>query len=127
MSAGTFSVIGADVTISGDIVTPVDLHIDGKVNGDITCAGLVQGESGEILGAITTETARIAGRVRGSITSGELVIVKTAHIDGDVHYDTITIEQGAQVEGRLAQRVATNTAASSPGKTTLMLADVVAG
>jgi len=42
--------------------------------------------------------------VTGAITARELVILKTAHIEGDVHYDALTIEQGAQVEGRFARR-----------------------
>lgn len=105
MSGGTFSVLGADVTIKGDISASADLHVDGRVEGDITCASLVQGQSSEVVGAIRAETARLSGTVRGSITAGELVILKTARIEGDVHYDALTIEQGAEVDGRFAHRV----------------------
>jgi cytoskeletal protein CcmA (bactofilin family) len=100
----TFSVLGADTAIKGDISASADLHIDGRVEGDIACASLVQGESSEVIGAIAAESARLAGIVRGSITTRELVILKTARIHGDVHYDALTIEQGAQVEGRLSPR-----------------------
>ncbi len=112
----TFSVIGSDVTITGDISASVDLHIDGKVEGDIKCASLVQGESSVISGAITAETARMSGKVAGSITAKELVILKSAQIEGDVHYDALTIEQGAQVDGRFApngQRAAPKPARSA--------------
>ena len=102
--SSTFSVLGSDLTITGDIAASADLHIDGTVDGDIACASLVQGESSTIKGAVTAETARLAGRVTGSITARELVILKTAHIEGDVHYDALTIEQGAEVEGRFARR-----------------------
>lgn len=105
MSGGTFSVLGADVTIKGDISASADLHVDGRVEGDITCASLVQGQSSEVVGAIRAETARLSGTVRGSITANELVILKTARIEGDVHYDALTIEQGAEVDGRFAHRV----------------------
>ena len=105
MSGGTFSVLGADVTIKGDISASADLHVDGRVEGDITCASLVQGQSSEVVGAIRAETARLSGTVRGSITASELVILKTARIEGDVHYDALTIEQGAEVDGRFAHRV----------------------
>lgn len=103
-SGATFSVFGPDTTIKGDIHASADLHIDGRLEGDIACTGLVQGEGSEIVGAISAETARLAGTVRGSITTRELVILKTARIHGDVHYDALTIEQGAQVEGRLSPR-----------------------
>ena len=102
-SGATFSVIGADVTIKGDVTATADLHVDGAIVGDIACASLVQGDSSRIEGAIEAETARLAGRTKGTITARELVILKSAVIEGDVHYDALTIEQGAQVEGRLAQ------------------------
>ena len=103
-SGSTFSVFGADIAIKGDIVASAELHIDGKVEGDMACTTLVQGAASEIVGAVTAESARMAGTVRGSITAGELVILKTARIAGDVFYDSLTIEQGAAVDGRLAQR-----------------------
>jgi len=104
MSGPSFSVLGADVAIKGNISAQAELHIDGRIDGDIACARLVQGEASEIVGAITTESARLSGRIKGSITAGELVILKSAHIEGDVFYDALTIEQGAHVQGTFAHR-----------------------
>jgi len=101
-SNSTFSVIGSDVTIKGDVSASADLHVDGTIEGDITCASIVQGEDSTIRGGVEAETARMSGKVVGSITARELVILKSAQIEGDVHYDALTIEQGAQVEGRFA-------------------------
>ncbi|WP_120716830.1 bactofilin family protein [Tsuneonella amylolytica] len=104
-SGSTFSVIGSDVVIKGDIEASADLHIDGRVEGDIACASLVQGEGSHIQGGITAESARIGGAVTGSIAARELVVLRSARINGDVNYDALTIEQGAEVEGRFAHRV----------------------
>ncbi len=101
-SSSTFSVIGADVVITGDIAASADLHVDGTIEGDIKCSSLVQGESSKISGAVMAEVARFSGHVSGSITARELTILKSATIEGDVHYDALTIEQGAQVDGRFA-------------------------
>ena len=98
----TFSVIGSDVVIKGDISASADLHVDGTIEGDIKCASLVQGETSAISGGVMAETARLSGKVSGSITARELTILKSAQIEGDVHYDALTIEQGAQGEGRFA-------------------------
>ena len=127
-NSSTFSVIGADVTIKGDIHASADLHVDGKIEGDIACTSLVQGEASEIHGAVQAETARLAGRVNGSITARELVILKSARIEGDVHYDALTIEQGAEVEGRFAhsvpnRRAADQSAARKGEDTVLTLAN----
>ncbi|SMQ69042.1 Polymer-forming protein [Altererythrobacter xiamenensis] len=98
----TFSVIGSDVSIKGDISASADLHVDGAIEGDIKCASLVQGETSVVTGGIEAETARLAGKVVGSIRARELVVLRSARIEGDVQYDALTIEQGAHVEGRFA-------------------------
>src|SRR5512141_924349 len=86
----TFSVLGADVVVTGNIAATVDLHLDGRVEGDISCASLVQGRDSVIRGAVTAEVARLAGTVEGSITAKELVIQASARITGDVTYETLT-------------------------------------
>jgi cytoskeletal protein CcmA (bactofilin family) len=113
-AAPGFSVIGPDVTIKGDVSAESDLHIDGKVQGDVSCATLVQGDSSEIIGAIKAGTARLAGLVRGTITVGELVIMKSARIEGDVHYTALTIEPGAQVDGHFAVRGSGSAVSAAP-------------
>ncbi len=117
----TFSVIGSDVTIKGDISASTELHVDGRIEGDISCASLVQGEGSVVHGAIEAESARLSGTVVGSISARELVVLKSARIEGDVHYDALTIEQGAEVEGRFAHRVPaqrkSDSAASADPKT----------
>ena len=114
-NSGTFSVIGTDVTITGNVSATTELHVDGKIEGDIECASLVQGEVSVIQGAVKAESARMAGTVRGSITARDLVVLRSAKIEGDVHYDTLTIEQGAEVEGRFTHRVpGSDTPAQSP-------------
>jgi cytoskeletal protein CcmA (bactofilin family) len=121
-AAPGFSILGADTAIKGDISAESDLHIDGKVNGDVSCATLVQGDSSEITGAINAGSARLAGLVRGTITVGELVILKSARIEGDVNYSALTIEPGAQVDGHFAVRSAPAAHAAATPEPLLSLA-----
>ncbi|RVQ67696.1 polymer-forming cytoskeletal protein [Croceicoccus ponticola] len=121
-STSTFSVFGADIKIKGDISATDDLHIDGSVEGDIDCGTLVQGEKSRISGTITAESARLAGTIEGAITAKTLVVLKSAKITGDVFYDTLTIEQGACVEGKFAQRPQ-GSAKKSDGEPVLSLAN----
>ena len=102
--SSTFSIIGADVVIRGNIEASADLHIDGRVIGDIACASLVMGETSSVQGEIVAESARISGAVSGAMRVGDLVILRGAKVEGDVSYETITIEQGAFVSGRFAPR-----------------------
>lgn len=99
-----FSLIAADVTITGDIEASVDLHIDGKVTGDIRCAALVLGPDARVTGNIAARSARIAGQIDGSITADELTVEAGARITGDVSYETISIQPGGQVAGQFTHK-----------------------
>lgn len=120
--SGGFSVIGADVAISGNISAEVDLHIDGIVEGDIACTSLIQGESSRITGSVMANSARLAGTVNGSIIARELIVERTAHIIGDVSYETIAIAAGAQIEGRFTLRGGALIADNSDGQLKLVTA-----
>ncbi len=109
----TFSVIGSDVTIKGDVTASADLHVDGSIEGDISCASLVQGETSTITGKIEAQSARLAGKVSGSIRARDLVVLRSARIEGDVQYDALTIEQGAHVEGHFAHNAPATQARSA--------------
>jgi len=100
----TFSILGADVVVTGNVSASVDLHIDGKVQGDLKCANLVQGEASEIKGSVFADTAKLAGTIDGSIEAKTLTIHASARITGDVTYESVTIEQGAHVDGKLTHR-----------------------
>jgi len=104
MAGATFSVLGPDIAIDGDLTATADLHLDGRIAGDISCAALIQGEGSEVSGMVVAESARIAGRIKGSITANVLTILKTARIEGDVTYGSLTIEDGAQVDGKFSHR-----------------------
>jgi len=100
----SITLLGPDIAIDGDLAATADLHLDGRVDGDIKCAALVQGETSQIVGMVVAENAHVAGTIKGSISADTLVILKTARIEGDVTYGTLSIEEGAQVEGNFSNR-----------------------
>lgn len=102
IKGGALSVIGAGVTVTGDIATDGDLHVDGVVAGDIACGTLVQGPQSRIAGTIRATTARLAGTVEGEVRVTALTLEPTARIHGDSSYETLSIAAGAQVDGRMA-------------------------
>ena len=98
------SFIGPEVVISGDLVTSAQLHVDGRIDGNVRCGQLCQGESGIIAGDIEADEARIAGVVEGTVSAATVIVEATGRIAGDVSYDTISIAAGARIDGRLARR-----------------------
>ncbi len=99
-----FSFIGPEVTVTGDIATPGQLHIDGNVTGDVRCGSLTQGETGVVRGNIVAGDARLAGLVDGAVEAGALSLEASARVTGDILYEAIGIAPGAQVEGRFKRR-----------------------
>jgi cytoskeletal protein CcmA (bactofilin family) len=104
--ASGLSLIGAEASIGGNVASDGAVHVDGRIDGDVRCASLCQGESGVIAGDIIAEEARIGGLVQGTVTARTVTIEASGRVTGDVAYDTITIAAGATVEGRLARREA---------------------
>ena len=96
----TPSIIGGNCSLAGDIVSDGEVHVDGKVVGDVRCAVLVIGEAGAITGEINAETVRVLGAVTGQITARAVELSKSARILGDITHDSLAVEAGAYVEGR---------------------------
>lgn len=111
---GSFSVIGADVTIVGDLVTGSNLQVNGRIDGDVRCGALHQGPGGTIAGNIIADEARLAGLVDGTVSAGLLILEPSARVTGDVSYETLNIETGARVDGRFAHRAAVNDKSQAP-------------
>ncbi|SEH27329.1 bactofilin family protein [Magnetospirillum fulvum] len=117
-SGQTLSLIGADVRIVGNISTEGEIQIDGQLEGDIACRHLLIGETGRITGEVTAETTRVHGEVTGKITAGAVVIARAGRIAGDIIHDSIEIEAGARLEGRLIRKSAQTGAESTPALAT---------
>jgi cytoskeletal protein CcmA (bactofilin family) len=110
---GMFSVIGPDMVITGNVTASADLHVDGRVEGDVNCGSLAQGTDSQIYGSVTAETARLAGAIEGSVRVKTLTVERSARITGDVEYENITIENGGHIDGRLKHMSTVATAAAS--------------
>lgn len=92
--------------IKGDIISPVDMRIDGEVVGNITCAGkIVLGHKSNVLGDITCKSIDVEGKFEGKLEAeGLLSIRKTASIKGDVFASKLAVEPGAVFEASCEMR-----------------------
>jgi cytoskeletal protein CcmA (bactofilin family) len=94
------SLIADDISIAGDLRGEGELQVDGMIRGDVTVTRLAVGESGQIEGSVTADVADIRGRVVGSITAKQVRLFASAHVDGDITHEQLTMEAGAFFEGR---------------------------
>ena len=97
------SVIGQDMSIEGQSITvrcKGTLRVNGVITADLHCNELVVGEEAVVNGSIAADSVRILGQVHGAILGAHVTLHPTAQVDGDIHAQTLTIEQGASFDGR---------------------------
>ncbi|MEX0297699.1 MAG: polymer-forming cytoskeletal protein [Kordiimonas sp.] len=101
-AAPTPSIIGSDVEIEGNVRTIGELQLDGAITGDLTCGGLVMGESGSVKGTIAADNVTVRGQVDGQIRARSVRLEKTAVINGDIYHESLSVEAGAKLTGHFA-------------------------
>ncbi len=98
------SVISADLKLIGNVQSAGDVHVDGRIEGDINSRSLTVGEGARIDGSVTAERVRICGTVSGKVNATAVTIARTAQVDGDVTYQTLAVEEGAVLEGHCRRK-----------------------
>jgi len=97
--------IGEGVVFKGSIQAPNQAIISGKFEGELDARDVVIGASGVVTGKTTAQFLDVKGEVNDSVTSRELLIVRgTGRVRGTVTYGEIEIERGGQVKGDMIQR-----------------------
>lgn len=93
------SVISANLSIKGNLLSQGKLIIDGRIEGDVDAAEILVSENGAITGNVTADSVDIYGFIQGDITSRVVELKETAHIIGDTTHHVISIEDGACLDG----------------------------
>lgn len=98
--------IDADLRVEGDVVGARDLIVDGTVLGAVRAASLVVGATGRIEGPVWARAVHIEGTVLGDVVGETVAIGASARVVGNVTHTTITVEPGAEIDGRRPWRPA---------------------
>ena len=98
-SGGT-SVITDDMHILGNIVSDGMVDFNGTIDGNITCQMLTVRKHGIVKGEITADTVHIFGKVEGLIKAKHAHLHSGCHIEGTVMHESLTIEDGAFIDGK---------------------------
>lgn len=93
------SIISQNTKVTGDIISDGIIHVDGHVEGDISCEELVIGIKGSVFGKVTTNHLHLYGVLQGQAVVDQLFIAKTAKLLGDAVHNSIAIEPGAYIDG----------------------------
>jgi cytoskeletal protein CcmA (bactofilin family) len=94
------SVIGADLTIIGNLISRGEVQVDGEVQGDLHGTNIVIGERARITGSVIAEEIVVRGHIMGSVRGRRVMLQSSSHVEGDIFHSSLAIEQGAFFEGK---------------------------
>ena len=97
------TVIGAGITVEGEVTTDEDVVVQGTLRGKLTAKDAVTVEHGGTVEAdIAGGPVQVAGNVTGNINSGDRVDLQSgSKVVGNVKASRITIADGAQFKGNV--------------------------
>ena len=104
------TIIGQHTHLKGDIRFSGGLHIDGRVEGNITAepgveAVLTVSEQGSIKGDVQVPNLVLNGAVVGDVHVSERVeLASHARVTGNLYYSLIEMAMGAEVNGNMVHR-----------------------
>ena len=85
-SSLSISTIGEDLTITGNVSSKGELHLDGQVQGDIRCVALVVGENAQLEGNVVAEYVIVRGQLKGSVRALTVTLEAESQVEGDLFH-----------------------------------------
>lgn len=103
-AAGVPSILGRDLTITGDIKTDGEVQIDGRLDGNIKAGSVTIGEQGAVNGKVLGGRVLVRGKVSGKIEGQIVDLAETANVQADIMQDQLTIANGAFFDGKVSRK-----------------------
>ena len=103
LPAPTVAVIGASMSIRGEIRTREELVVDGEVEGILESQGLLTiGPNGKVKANIKAREVVVFGSVRGNVDALEKIAIRDhGKVIGDIKTCGISIDDGAYFKGSI--------------------------
>jgi cytoskeletal protein CcmA (bactofilin family) len=97
------TVIGAGITVEGEIATDEDVIVQGTVRGKLSAKEGVAVQQGATVEAdVVGGSLTVGGSITGNITASDRVDLQAgARVVGDVKAARVTIADGAQFKGNV--------------------------
>lgn len=111
------TVMPASFKVVGDIVVAESMVLQGVIQGNVEIVGehqLVLGRGAGVHGNVKAKIAVIGGEVEGDLMVERLIVLNTAIVHGNIEYSTMTMADGATVNGTLKKVVPNVVAETQP-------------
>jgi cytoskeletal protein CcmA (bactofilin family) len=93
------ALIDTGLNVKGDLETDGELQIDGLIVGNVSCGHLVIGKDGAVRGDIKADEVVVRGKTEGVIRARRVMLQESARVTGDIFYERMSMEEGAQFVG----------------------------
>src|SRR5262252_10129864 len=97
------TVIAKGLKIVGTVTAEGLVEVNGQVDGELHCTSLIISRGAQVSGTIAAGRVVVDGKVEGPIQGGEVILKSQAHVVGDIHHQSLSIESGAFFDGRSVQ------------------------
>ncbi len=99
----TQAVLGSGTRVRGRLTGDGNLKVLGQLEGEIHLRGeLYIGEGARVVSDVEAAALRVAGALEGDVhVSGDVAILAGANVRGDIHGASVSLEEGADFDGRL--------------------------
>src|SRR5260370_37777312 len=84
------TIVGSEMTVKGNFKSDGELHVAGKIDGDIEGKMLTVGKDAVIRGAISAAGARICGEITSCLPPGECTRTATPRVLGAGHHNVLS-------------------------------------
>ncbi len=110
------AVIGASISIQGDLSGEEDLTILGRVQGKVDVKGnsVTIGETGKVKADVYGKMIVVEGEVEGNLYGGDQIVLRTSgSVHGNLTAPRVALEDGAQFKGSIDMEPKRQSAPSS--------------
>lgn len=126
-SHGSKLIVGPDIKLKGVEITDCDtLVVEGRVEASMDSRVIKIAEHGVFAGTVGIDVAEIRGRFEGELTARKhLIIHATGRVSGKIRYGKITVEEGGELSGDVANLGGGSTTQVSKSVSTSSAADIM--
>lgn len=96
----TPSIISADMNILGNLVSDGRVDIDGRIEGNVKASQITIRQEGVVNGDVQADEVQIYGHVNGLVRAKDVHLYSTAHVEGSIMHEVLSMEEGAFVDGK---------------------------
>jgi len=100
------AIISAHTEMTGSIVTTDEMHVYGKIKGDVRAAAITVCAGAAVVGDLVAETIVVDGAVEGRIEAQHVLLRAGAMVKGEIMHGSLGIDTAAEFEGTIKRAAA---------------------